>query len=138
MGHIGKAVEPLFLPQGFNWKLDVSLIAGVGAKEIVASTMGVLYTGDDSFSEAESLADVSADSEKYRRLHNRMEADGMTPLSAYCFLLFILIYFPCIATIVAIKSETGTWRWAMAAALYTTALAWTVSCLVYQVGSIIA
>ncbi|MCR5678696.1 MAG: ferrous iron transport protein B [Prevotella sp.] len=138
MGHIGKAVEPLFLPQGFNWKLDVSLIAGVGAKEIVASTMGVLYTGDDSFSEAESLADVSADSEKYRRLHNRMEADGMTPLSAYCFLLFILIYFPCIATIVAIKSETGTWRWAMAAALYTTALAWIVSCLVYQVGSIIA
>ena len=134
MGHMGKAVEPIFEPQGFNWKLDVSLIAGVGAKEIVASTMGVLYTGDDSFSETESLADVSADSGKYQRLHKRMEADGMTPLSAYCYLLFILIYFPCIATIVAIKSETGSWRWAAITALYTTTLAWTVSFAVYRIG----
>ena len=107
IGLLGKAVEPIFLPQGFNWRLDVSLIAGVGAKEIVASTIGVLYgAGTYDFS----------------------------PLVAYSFLLFVLIYFPCIATIVAIKHESGSWRWALFAALYTTTLAWIVSAVVYQVG----
>jgi ferrous iron transport protein B len=107
IGRMGKAIEPLFAPQGFNWKLDVSLIAGVGAKEIVASTIGVLYGDDDSLG-------------------------GITPLTAYCFLLFVLLYFPCIATIVAIKHETGSWRWALFAAGYTTGLAWLVSAIVSQ------
>ena len=109
IGMLGKAIEPLFVPQGFNWRLDVSLIAGVGAKEIVASTIGVLY-GEAAF--------------------------DFTPLVAYSFLLFVLIYFPCIATIVAIKNESGSWRWAMFAALYTTGLAWVVSALFYQIGSL--
>ena len=109
IGMMGKAIEPLFVPQGFNWRLDVSLIAGVGAKEIVASTIGVLY-GEAAF--------------------------DFTPLVAYSFLLFVLIYFPCIATIVAIKNESGSWRWAMFAALYTTGLAWVVSALFYQIGSL--
>ena len=104
IGRMGQAIEPVFRPQGFNWKLDVSLLAGVGAKEIVASTVGVLYTD-------ESLA------------------DDMTPVTAYAYLLFVLLYFPCIATIVAIKNETGTWRWALFAAAYTTAVAWVVSAL---------
>ncbi len=108
IGIIGKLIEPLFLPQGFDWRLDVSLIAGVGAKEIVASTIGVLYGGDYNFS----------------------------PLVAYCFLLFVLIYFPCIATIVAIRHESGSWRWAGLAAVYTTTLAWCISALVYQIGSL--
>ena len=107
IGLLGKTIEPLFMPQGFDWRLDVSLLAGVGAKEIVASTMGVLFGGDYTFS----------------------------PLVAYSFLLFVLIYFPCIATIVAIKHESGSWRWACFAACYTTCLAWVVSALVYQVGS---
>ena len=131
IGRIGKAIEPVFTPQGFNWKLDVSLIAGVGAKEIVASTMGVIYTDDDSFGEDDSYSD---DGEKYTRLRSRMLADGVTPLTAYCYLLFILLYFPCIATIVAIQNETGSWKWGLAAALYTTAVAWVVSAVVYQVG----
>ena len=109
IGMLGKAIEPIFLPQGFNWRLDVSLIAGVGAKEIVASTIGVLYTGPYDFS----------------------------PLTAFCFLLFVLIYFPCIATIVAIRHESGSWRWATFAAVYTTVLAWLVSAIVYQVGSLV-
>ena len=109
IGQLGKAIEPLFLPQGFNWRLDVSLIAGVGAKEIVASTIGVLYTGPYDF----------------------------TPLTAFCFLLFVLIYFPCIATIVAIRHESGSWRWALFAAAYTTVLAWLISAIVYQVGSLV-
>ena len=107
IGRMGQAIEPLFALQGFNWQLDVSLIAGVGAKEIVASTIGVLGG-----------------------------LDAITPLAAYAYLLFVLLYFPCIATIVAIKNETGTWRWAVIAAVYTTCVAWIVSALVYQVGSI--
>ena len=105
IGRLGQVVSPLFAPQGFNWQLDVSLMAGVGAKEIVASSIGVLGG-----------------------------LESLTPLQGYCYLLFVLIYFPCIATIVAIKNETGSWRWAMISALYTTGLAWVVSALVYQIG----
>ncbi len=105
IGIMGRGLEPLFTLQGFDWKLDVSLIAGVGAKEIVASTIGVLGG-----------------------------LENITPLIAYCYLLFVLLYFPCIATIAAIKNETGSWRWAVVAAVYTTILAWIVSAVVYQVG----
>ncbi len=133
IGRIGKAIEPAFRAQGFDWKLDVSLIAGVGAKEIVASTMGVLYADD------ETVADDTSDSpEKYDVLRQKMQADGITPLTAFSYLLFVLIYFPCIATIAAIKGETGSWRWAAFAAVYTTVLAWLVSAAVYQVGSLFA
>ncbi len=135
IGRMGKAIEPVFAPQGFNWKLDVSLIAGVGAKEIVASTVGVLYSGDDSFADDDSFSD---DSEKYTVLNKQMTAEGITPLIAYCYLLFILLYFPCLATIVAIKNETGKWRWAVFAAVYTTVIAWCVSAAVYQIGILIS
>jgi ferrous iron transport protein B len=131
IGRMGKAIEPVFRPQGFNWKLDVSLIAGVGAKEIVASTIGVLYSGDDSFADDDSFND---NGEKYSRLLQQMQAEGITPLVAYCYLLYVLLYFPCLATIVAIKHETGSWRWASFAAVYTTAVAWIVSFVVYQIG----
>ena len=110
IGMLGKLMEPLFTPQGFDWRLDISLLTGVGAKEIVASTIGVLY-GD---------------------------AYNFTPLVAYAFLIFVLLYFPCIATIVAIKNESGSWRWACFAALYTTGLAWVVSAAVYQIGCFIS
>ncbi len=133
IGRMGKAIEPVFRAQGFDWKLDVSLIAGVGAKEIVASTMGVLYADDDSFADDDEF---SEDLSKYERLRERMTADGITPFTAFCYLLFVLIYFPCIATIVAIKNETGTWRWALFAAGYTTLLAWLVSAAIYQIGSL--
>lgn len=132
IGRIGKAIEPVFRAQGFDWKLDVGLIAGVGAKEIVASTMGVLYADDDSFAEDDAYSD---DISKYERLRHQMEADGITPLVAFCFLLFVLIYFPCIATIAAIKNESGSWKWALFTAVYTTALAWVVSAAVYQIFS---
>lgn len=150
IGRVGKAIEPVFAPQGFNWKLDVSLIAGVGAKEIVASTLGVIYAGDASASDealssqneeiAGEIASVDNentcdDEDKYTRLRRQMELEGLTPLAAYSYLLFILLYFPCIATIAAIKNETSSWRWALAAAVYTTAIAWLVSAAVYQIGS---
>lgn len=146
LADIGHAVEPVFLAQGFNWKLDVGLLAGVGAKEIVASTMGILYSGDDSFADDTS---VSTETSKYQRMHKEIvtdlaqlhhttveEVEPRAHLTAYCYLLFVLLYFPCIATIAAIKGETGSWKWALFAAAYTTALAWVVSALVYQVGGL--
>ena len=133
LGRMGKIVEPVFSPQGFNWKLDVSLMAGVGAKEIVASSIGVLYSGDDSFGDDDAF---SEDSEKYTHLRQAMLREGITPMAAYAYLIFILLYFPCIATIVAIKNETGSWHWALIAASYTTAVAWIVSAAVYQIGSV--
>ncbi len=109
IGRMGQAIAPLFSLQGFTWQLDVSLMAGVGAKEIVASTIGVLGG-----------------------------LEQVTPLAAYCYLLFVLLYFPCIATIAAIRHETGSWRWACFAAVYTTCVAWVVSAVVYQVGLLFA
>ena len=115
LGMIGKLIEPLFSLQGFNWKLDVALLSGLGAKEIVASSIGVLYNDNLQL----------------------MTADGITPLVAFSFLTFVLIYFPCVATIAAIKEESGSWRWACFTAVYTTLLAWMVSAVVYQIGSLL-
>ena len=134
IGRMGKTVEPLFTPQGFNWKLDVSLLAGIGAKEIVASTIGVLYSDDDSFGDDDTF---STDNEKYTHLRQLMLQEGITPLSAYAYLIFILLYFPCIATVVAIRHETGSWRWAAFAAGYTTVVAWIVSAVIFQIGSLL-
>ena len=144
IGRVGRAVEPVFRPMGFNWKLDVGLLAGVGAKEIVASTMGVLYSNDDSFKDDSNF---SSESGKYVKLHELItqdvaqlhgisyeKAQPIATLTAFCFLLFVLLYFPCIATIAAIKGETGSWGWALFAASYTTALAWVVSMVVFQIG----
>lgn len=132
IGTIGKAIEPIFIMQGFDWKLDMGLVAGIGAKEIVASTLGVLYSGDEKMDDEPSTANAG----KYTPLYEKMSADGITPLIAFCYLLFVLIYFPCIATIAAIKNECGSWKWAVFAAVYTTALAWLISALVYQTGKL--
>lgn len=129
IGHIGKTVEPLFRAQGFDWKLDVGLISGIGAKEIVASTMGILYAGEELDEDNENEA-------QYNHLGQQMRTDGITPLAAYSFLIFVLLYFPCIATIAAIKGETGSWKWALFAAIYTTLLAWVASAAVFQIGSL--
>ena len=149
IGRIGKTIEPVFTPQGFDWKLDVGLISGVGAKEIVASTMGVLYSNNDSFGDDSDDSDYNDEDGKYEVLKKQMTADlqktygysdaeaaHKASLTAYCFLLFVLIYFPCIATIAAIKGETGSWKWAGFAAGYTTLLAWVISALVFQIGNL--
>src|SRR5574344_74561 len=123
IGKIGKTIEPVFKPMGFAWKLDVGLISGAGAKELVASSIGVLYADNEE-------ADESS-------LSQKMINDGITPLTAFCYLVFVLIYFPCIATIAAIKNESGSWKWAFFAACYTTVLAWIVSFITYQIGILI-
>ena len=119
IGQIGQAVEPVLEPLGFDWKLSIGLLSGVGAKELVVSTLGVLYT-NDAGADAVSLA----------------ERIPITPLAAFSYMLFVLIYFPCIATLVAIKQESGSWKWAIFTAGYTTALAWIVSFAVYQIGGL--
>lgn len=129
IGQIGKAIEPAIAPLGFDWKMGVSIITGVAAKEIVVSSMGILYHVPDADESSEPLIDA---------LHEQVRPDGtpvFTPLVAYGFMLFVLIYFPCMATIAAIKKEAGT-RWALFSMVYTTALAWVVSFLVYQIGSL--
>ena len=119
IGQIGKAVEPVIEPLGFDWKLGIGLISGVGAKELVVSTLGVLYTNE------EDVENVN--------LSNRIP---ITPLAALAYMLFVLIYFPCIATLAAIKQESGSWKWALFAAVYTTVLAWVVSFAIYQIGGL--
>ena len=131
IGQIGKFVEPVFRPQGFDWKLDVAILSGVGAKEIVASTISILYS-----SEADGSAGEDTHGSEYGHLRQQMTADNITPLTAISFLVFILLYFPCIATIAAIKGETGSWKWTLFAMAYTTALAWITSAAVFQVGTL--
>jgi len=129
IGRIGKTIEPVMRPLGFDWKISVSLLSGMAAKEVVVSTLGVLYTGDSE--NQESLE---------TRLVSETKADGsptFTPLVVVSLLLFVLIYFPCVATIAAIKEEAGSWKWGIFSVIYTTALAWFISFLVYQIGNLI-
>ena len=120
IGQIGKAIEPVIKPLGFDWKLGIGLISGVGAKELVVSTLGVLYTNQG---DVENV-----------NLSNRIP---ITPLVALAYMLFVLIYFPCIATFAAIKQESGSWKWAIFTAGYTTGLAWLIAFTVFQIGSLI-
>ncbi len=122
LGKIGKAIEPAIQPCGFNWKMGIGLITGAGAKELVASTLGILYSNNKD-TNTEQIATA-------------MRADGITPLSGFCFLVFVLLYFPCIATVTAIKQESGHWKWALFTAAYTTGLAWLVSMIIYQIGGL--
>ncbi|MBD8390214.1 ferrous iron transport protein B [Dysgonomonas sp. BGC7] len=128
IGRIGKTIEPVMRPLGFDWKISVSLLSGMAAKEVVVSTLGVLYTGDPENQESLEV-----------RLLNETKPDGtvtFTPLVVVSLLLFVLIYFPCVATIAAIKEESGSWKWGMFSIVYTTLLAWIISFLAYQIGSI--
>ncbi|RGN38351.1 ferrous iron transport protein B [Bacteroides oleiciplenus] len=119
IGQIGKAMEPVIEPLGFDWKLGIGILSGVGAKELVVSTLGVLYTND-------AEADVVSLAERI----------PITPLVAFCYMVFVLIYFPCIATIVAIKQESGSWKWALFTAVYTSLLAWVMAFAIYRIGGL--
>ena len=132
IGRIGKAVEPALRPCGFEWKEGVSIVTGVAAKEIVASTMGVLYSATDA--EAEELED---ENEEQSRLSRIISHSGLTSLSALSFLIFILLYMPCIPACVSIKNESGKWKWSFFTIFYTTALAWICSTIFYQIGSLL-
>lgn len=134
IGRLGRAVEPAIEPLGFDWKMGIGLIAGVGAKEIVVSSFGVLYNVEDA---EESGQDQLVQAIRQDRYTSGPKAGQLvySPLVAYSFMIFVLLYFPCLAAVAAIGREAG-WRWAVFAVIYTTAVAWVVSFLIYQIGSL--
>ncbi len=123
IGSLGKAVEPALEPLGFNWKMDVGLLAGIGAKELTISTLGVTYAQDGAVEAADGDTALQA----------ALKADISTA-AALAFMVFVLLYFPCVATFVAIKNETGKWRWAILLCLYTILVAWLFAFAAYRVG----
>ena len=128
IGQIGQAIQPILSPLGFDWKMSVSLMTGMAAKEVVVSTLSILYTGESD--------DEQALTEQLRQDRNADGEPVFTPLVALSFMLFVLIYFPCIATVSAIVNESGSWKWGLFVIGYTCLLAWIVSCLVFQVGQL--
>ncbi|MDR3268055.1 MAG: ferrous iron transport protein B [Tannerella sp.] len=129
IGRLGQVVQPVLHPLGFDWKISISLLTGMAAKEVVVSTLSVLYTGESP--------DESGDTQLLARLKQSRDADGnpvFTPLVALSLMFFVLIYFPCIATVTAIVKESRSWKWGAFVIVYTCVLAWLVSFAVYQTG----
>ncbi|MDD4968740.1 MAG: ferrous iron transport protein B [Paludibacter sp.] len=134
IGQLGHAIEPVIRPLGFDWKMGVSIITGLAAKEIVVSSMGILYQADMKADENSG----TLKEELKAQTHNTGELKGQkvfTPLVSFCFMLFILIYFPCVAVIAAIKKESS-WGWAVFTMVYTTTIAWLVAFATFQIGSL--
>lgn len=126
IGRLGHTIEPIFRPLGYDWRMSVALLTGVAAKEVVVSTMGVLYTGDGENEVGLTEKIQSATDSRGRPIFD--------PVVAFSFMVFVLIYVPCISTVVAIGRESGSWKWALFSAVYTIALAWVVGLLITQVG----
>ena len=120
---IGRFIAPVFAPMDFDWKMSVGILSGVGAKELVVSTLAVMYAGEDFNEDQEG-------SEGYLR---EALVSNISHASAFAYLIFVLLYFPCFATIVAIKNESGGWKWAIFAAVYTSVLAYIVSLIAYLI-----
>ena len=143
IGYVGKAMEPALEPLGFDWRMGVGIVAGVGAKELVVSTLGVMYADDqpvespdidlpvNSNPDETSAEELSGDTRLQKAL-----VKSVTPAGALAYMVFILLYFPCIATFVAIKNESGGWKWALITAVYTIVLAWVAAFITFQVASL--
>ena len=165
IGYIGKAIEPVLEPLGFDWRMGVGILSGIGAKELVVSTLGVMYSADEAEYEASGAGNrdgavaaaggdaalpgdtaavqtdgtaavattLSGPEETGDTMLQRALQRFMTPASALAFMVFVLLYFPCIATFVAIKQEAGGWKWAIGSAVYTVILAWGMAFVVYRI-----
>jgi ferrous iron transport protein B len=120
IGHIGSFIAPIFTPAGFGqWQAGVSLVFGFLAKEVVVGTMGAIFAVEEGILGGAIASQL-----------------GWTPLVAFTFMVFCLLYIPCVAALGAIRGETRSWKWAGFAALYTTVVAWIVATLIFQVGSL--
>jgi ferrous iron transport protein B len=128
MGKIGQAISPVLEPLGFNWKVTIALISGTAAKELVISTLGVLYAGGD-----ESPDTLS---HKLTQVNPVTGTADFTPLVAASFLVFVSLYIPCIASITAVSKETGSWKWGAFSVIYNTLVAWICAFAVYGIGSL--
>ena len=131
IGYIGKAIEPVLEPLGFNWRMGVGIVAGVGAKELVVSTLGVMYADDEPVA-GEPVAE-GADGTRLQRALTR----SVTPAGALAYMVFILLYFPCVATFIAIRNESGSWKWAIVTAVYTIVLAWIAAFITFHVATLL-
>ena len=128
MGRLGRAISPIVEPLGFNWKVTIALISGTAAKELVVSTLGVLYAGGDEAPEALS--------EKLTQPDPVTGQSDFTPLVAASFLIFVSLYVPCIASITAVAKETASWKWGAFSVVYNTFVAWLCAFMVFQIGSL--
>ena len=125
IGYVGKAMEPVLEPLGFDWRMGVGIVAGVGAKELVVSTLGVMYAEEETV-QVEEISDT--------RLQRAL-VNSVPPAAALAYMVFILLYFPCVATFIAIKNESGGWKWAIITAIYTLALAWIAAFITFRIAS---
>ncbi len=123
MGHIGRFFAPVFEPLGIDWRGGIALVTGFVAKEIVVSTLGVLYQVEDA--------------EDADTLDKALKAFGMSALSALSMLVFVLLYLPCLATVATIKQETGSYKWMFFSIGYSTSIAWVMALIVYQGGKLL-
>ena len=149
LGYLGKAVEPALAPLGFDWKMDIGILSGIGAKELIVSTLGIMYSEDDAAGSATVQADiqeadsegtqeaVSADAPENTSHLQKALQKHTTPAGALAYLVFILLYLPCIATFFAIRHEAGSWKWAFLSAAMTLALAWLFSFATFRLFSLI-
>ena len=157
LGYLGKAVEPALAPLGFDWKMDIGILSGIGAKELIVSTLGIMYSEDDAagsatvqanIQEAESEGTQEADSESTQEAVSADAPENTshlqkalqkhtTPAGALAYLVFILLYLPCIATFFAIRHEAGSWKWAFLSAGVTLATAWLLSFATFRLFSLI-
>ena len=143
IGYVGKAMEPALEPLGFDWRMGVGIVAGVGAKELVVSTLGVMYADEQPVGALD--IDPPVNSNKVQTSVEESSGDtrlqkalvkSVTPAGALAYMVFILLYFPCIATFVAIKNESGGWKWALITAVYTIVLAWVAAFITFRVVSL--
>lgn len=151
IGYIGKSMEPVLKPLGFDWKMGVGIVSGVAAKELVVSTLGVMYAddepvaltsgsmSDDKVGESESSDDSLSAGVSEALAETRLQralVKSVTPAGALAYMVFILLYFPCIATFIAIKQEGGGWKWAILTAVYTIILAWVAAFITFNLASL--
>ncbi len=137
IGYIGRAMEPVLEPLGFDWRMGVGIVAGVGAKELVVSSLGVMYVDEPVVSgggDASGRSSVELNSGETRL--QRALVRSVTPAAALAYMVFILLYFPCIATFAAIRNESGKWKWAVITAVYTIAVAWIAAFITFRTASL--
>lgn len=129
LGYLGKAIAPALDPLGFDWKMDIGILSGVGAKELIVSTLGIMYSEDEAAT-ADDEAVATSHLQKALQRHT-------TPAGALAYLVFILLYLPCIATFFAIRHEAGGWKWAFISAAMTIGIAWIMSFATFRIFSLI-
>lgn len=141
IGYIGKTMEPVLEPLGFDWRMGVGIVAGVGAKELVVSTLGVMYApeepvaADTDVIPTEDEAGVENSTAQSETRLQRALQNSITPAAALAYMVFILLYFPCIATFIAIRRESGSWKWAIFTAVYTIVIAWIAAFITYHIAT---